>query len=133
MPLKHLATPRKISYTAHMSTATKTLKLSFLRLNRAKAEECAHLQTLNTRVINDILAMPQGEQRALTSTALAHVEIGSAWINQTMRNTNARTQVKQFRYLPLETNNQNWTLHKAGGGRTRSPSSCDVASKSVCP
>lgn len=27
---------------------------------------------------------------------------------------NARTKVRQFRCLPLETNNQNWTLHKVG-------------------
>ncbi len=32
----------------------------------------------------------------------------------TIRNANARTKVKQFRCLPLETNNQNWTLHKVG-------------------
>jgi hypothetical protein len=56
--------------------------------------------------------MPKTERRALTSKSFAHVEIGSAWINQTIRNANARTKVKQFRCLPLETNNQNWTLHK---------------------
>jgi len=31
-----------------MSTITETLKLPFLRLNRAKAEEFAYLQLLNT-------------------------------------------------------------------------------------
>ena len=97
-----------------MSTATKTLKLPFLRLNHAKAEEFARLQTLNTSVANAMLAMPKSERRTLTSKAFAHVEIGSAWINQTIRHANARTQVKQFRGLPLETNNQNWTLHKVG-------------------
>src|SRR5713101_5231067 len=97
-----------------MSTATKTLKLPFLRLNRAKAEEFAHLQTLNTSVANDILALPKSARRALTSKAFVHVEIGSAWINQTIRHANARTKVKQFQCLPLETNNQNWTLHKVG-------------------
>jgi hypothetical protein len=97
-----------------MSTVTKILKLPFLRLNRAKAEEFACLQTLNTSVANTILALPRAERRALTSKSFAHVEIGSAWINQTIRNANARTQVKQFRFLPLETNNQNWTLHKVG-------------------
>jgi IS605 OrfB family transposase len=97
-----------------MSTATKTLKLPFLRLNRAKAEEFAGLQTLNTLTANAILALPKGERRTLTSKAFAHVEIGSAWINQTIRNANARTKVRQFRCLPLETNNQNWTLHKVG-------------------
>ena len=97
-----------------MSTATKTLKLPFLRLNRAKAEEFARLQALNTSVANTILALPKGERRALTSKSFAHVEIGSAWMNQTIRNANARTKVKQFWCLPLETNNQNWTLHKVG-------------------
>src|SRR6266702_8517103 len=99
---------------AHMSTATKTLKLPFLRLNRAKVEEFTRLQTLNTSVANAILALSRAERRALTSKSFAHVEIGSAWINQTIRNANARTKVKQFQCLPLETNNQNWTLHKVG-------------------
>jgi IS605 OrfB family transposase len=97
-----------------MSTATKTLKLPFLRLNRAKAEKFARLQTLNTSTAKAILALPKGARRTLTSKAFAHVEIGSAWINQTIRNANARTKVQQFRCLPLETNNQNWTLHKVG-------------------
>ncbi|NVZ11548.1 hypothetical protein HW932_20065 [Allochromatium humboldtianum] len=44
----------------------------------------------------------------------AHLDIGSAWINQTIRNANARTPIKHFRRLPLETNNQNWTLHRVG-------------------
>ena len=104
----------RFSILAHMSTATKTLKLPFLRLNRAKAEEFARLQTLNTSVANDILALPESARRALTSKAFADVEIGSAWINQTIRQANARTKVKRFRCLPLETNNQNWTLHKVG-------------------
>ena len=56
----------------------------------------------------------EDERRTLTSKSFAHIEIGSAWINQTIRNANARTKVKQFRCLPLETNNQNWTLHKVG-------------------
>ena len=97
-----------------MSTAIKTLTLSFLRLNHAKAEECARLQTLNTATANAILAMPQGARRQRTSTAFAHVEMGSAWINQTIRNAQARTKVQQLRCLPLETKNQNWALHKVG-------------------
>ena len=97
-----------------MSTATKTLKLPFLGLNRAKRDEFARLQSLNMQTANVMLAMPHPERRLLTSTMFSHVEIGSAWINQTIRNANARTKVKQFRSLPLETNNQNWTLHKVG-------------------
>ncbi len=97
-----------------MSTVTKTLTLPFLRLNRAKAAEFAKLQALNTRTANTMLALPKAERRRLTSKAFAHVEIGSAWINQTIRHATARTHVKQFQCLPLETNNQNWPLHKVG-------------------
>jgi hypothetical protein len=97
-----------------MSTVSKTLKLPFLRLNRAKVEEFARLQRLNTSVANGILALAKAERRTLTSKSFAHVEIGSAWINQTIRHANARTKVRQFRCLPLETNNQNWALHKVG-------------------
>lgn len=97
-----------------MSTATKTLKLPFLKLNRAKAEEFARLQRLNTQTANAILALPKADRKALTTKSFGHVEIGSAWMNQTIRNANARTKVKQFTCLPLETNNQNWTLHKVG-------------------
>ena len=68
MPRKHLADVHKIHYTAHMSTATKTLKLPFLRLNHAKAEEFARLQALNTSVANALLAMPKAERsRAATA------------------------------------------------------------------
>jgi len=59
-----------------MSIATKTLKLPFLRLNRAKAEEFARLQTLNTTVANAIIAMPKRARRELTSKSFAHVEMG---------------------------------------------------------
>jgi IS605 OrfB family transposase len=97
-----------------MATLTKTLKLPFLRLNQAKAQEFARLERLNTEVANQILAMPKDERRKLTSKSFVHIEIGSGWINQTIRNANARTKVKHFRRLPLETNNQNWTLHRVG-------------------
>ena len=80
-----------------------------------QGEELARLQALNTHTANSIVAMPQADRRLLTSKAFAHVEIGSAWINQTIRNATARTKVTQFQSLPLETNNQNWTLHKVGG------------------
>lgn len=97
-----------------MATLTKTLKLPFLRLNKSKAELFERLERLNTDVANSILAMPKTERQALTTKAFAHVEIGSAWINQTIRNANAKTKVKHFKRLPLETNNQNWSLHRVG-------------------
>ncbi|MBK1673721.1 hypothetical protein CKO35_10445 [Ectothiorhodospira shaposhnikovii] len=74
----------------------------------------ARLEKINTEVANSILALPKSERRQLTSKAFADIEIGSAWINQTIRNANARTQVKCFKRLPLETNNQNWRLHRVG-------------------
>jgi putative transposase len=97
-----------------MAVVKKTLKLPFLRLNQAKAEEFARLQAINTALANELLAMPKKERKGLTTAAFRDVEIGSAWVNQTIRNANAKTRAKQFRCLPLETNNQNWTLHKVG-------------------
>jgi len=100
-------------------TQTLTLKLPFLNLNRVKAAEWARLQEVNTALANRILAMPRTERRALTTASFKDVELGSAWVNQTIRNVNKsaarwRGGVKVFKRLPLETNNQNWTLHKVG-------------------
>ena len=105
-----------------MATQTLTLKVPFLRLNAAKATEFARLQDLNTQVANDILALSQEERSDLTTAHFTDVEIGSAWMNQTIRNARARTKAKRFRVMLLETNNQNWTLHKVvvcAGGRGR--------------
>ena len=102
-----------------MATVTRTLKLPFLRLNRVKAEELARLQARNTEVANAILAMPKlampkAERRKLTTRSFARIEVGSAWINQTIRKTIARTRVRRFRRLPLKTSHRNWTLHGVG-------------------
>jgi transposase len=90
------------------------LKLPYLRLNAAKATEFARLQDLSTEVTNGILAKSPAERSDLTTAHFTNVEIGSAWMNQTIRNARARTKVKRFKVLPLETNNQNWTLHRVG-------------------
>lgn len=87
----------------------------------------ARLEKINTEVANTILALPKSEHRQLTSKAFADIEIGSAWINQTIRNANARTQVKCFKRLPLETNNQNWRLQSQAG------SSCTKNLRSSSP
>jgi putative transposase len=87
-----------------MAVATKTLKLPFLRLNQAKAEEFARLQALNTALANELLARPRKERSVLTTKSFRDVEIGSGWVNQTIRNANAKTKAKRFRCLPLETN-----------------------------
>jgi hypothetical protein len=97
-----------------MATQTLTLKVPFLRLNAAQAAEFARLQDLNTKVANGILAMSQEERSDLTTAHFTDVEIGSAWMNQTIRNARARTKAKRFRVMLLETNNQNWTLYKVG-------------------
>jgi putative transposase len=97
-----------------VATATRTLKLPFLRLNANKAQEFARLQSLNTELANRILAMPKAKRKELTTASFRDVEIGSSWINQTIRNATAKAKAKQFQILPLETNNQNWTLHKVG-------------------
>ena len=97
-----------------MPTQTLTLKVPFLQLNAAKATEFARLQDLNTKVANGILALSQEERSDLTTAHFTDVEIGSAWMNQTIRNARARTKAKRFRVMLLETNNQNWTLYKVG-------------------
>src|SRR5919202_1767835 len=97
-----------------MPTQTLTLKVPFLRLNAAKATEFARLQDLNTKVANGILALSQEERSHLTTAHFTDVEIGSAWMNQTIRNARARTKAQRFTVMPLETNNQNWTLYKVG-------------------
>lgn len=97
-----------------MAIQTLTLKLSFLQLNRCKAEDFEQLTTLNTEVANNLLKIPKTERKGLTSKDFKSVEIGSGWINQTIRNVNARTKVKHFKTLPLEVNNQGWKVHKIG-------------------
>lgn len=97
-----------------MATATKTLKLPFLGLNQSKRDEFVSMQAINTEVANKIVEMPKAERRNLTTKSFVDIPIGSAWMNQTIRNANAKTKVNQFKVLPLETNNQNWTMHKVG-------------------
>ena len=83
------------------------MKLSFLRLNAARATKFARLQDRNTEVANGILAMSSAERSDLTTAHFTNVKIGSAWMNQTIRNTRPRTKVKGFKVLPLETYIQN--------------------------
>ncbi len=97
-----------------MAELTLTLKLPFYRLNQVKALEFERLTTVNTAVANDLLAVDKKERKKLTSSAFQHIEIGSAWINQTIRNANAKTKAKQFKRMWLEVNNQNFEVSKQG-------------------
>lgn len=97
-----------------MAELTLTLKLPFYRLNQSKAIEFERLTLLNTDVANDLLKVNKAERKKLTSAAFSHIEIGSMWINQTIRNTNAKTKVKHFKRLPLEVNNQGYEVLKSG-------------------
>ena len=97
-----------------MVIATKTLKLAFHRLNQSKQDEFVRLQAINTQLANQILLTPKKDRKNITTAAFKEIELGSAWVNQTIRNAKANTNVKKFKNLPLETNNQNWTLHKVG-------------------
>lgn len=97
-----------------MAELSITLKLPFYRLNRVKAQEFERLTALNTDTANDLLKVEKSERKKLTSAAFRHIEIGSAWINQTIRNTNAKTKVKHFKRMWLEVNNQNFELSKQG-------------------
>lgn len=97
-----------------MAQLTLTLKLPFFRLNQVKAQELDRLTTVNTAVANELLSVDKKERKKITSANFRHVEIGSAWINQTIRNTNAKSQVRHFKRMWLETNNQNFDISKQG-------------------
>jgi putative transposase len=88
-----------------MATQTLILKVPFLRLNAVKAAEFARLQDLNTEVTNGILAQLQEDRSDLTTAHFTDVEIGSAWMNQTIRNARARTKAKRVTVMLSETNN----------------------------
>ncbi|WP_211176276.1 RNA-guided endonuclease TnpB family protein [Brasilonema sp. UFV-L1] len=91
-----------------------TLKLPFYRLNQSKALEFERLTVVNTEIANDLLCVDKKERKKLTSAAFRHVEIGSMWINQTIRNTNTKTKVKHFKRMWLEVNNQGFEIVKSG-------------------
>lgn len=97
-----------------MAELSLTLRLPFYRLNALKVQEFERLTELNTLVANNLLEMEKAERKKLTSAAFGHIEIGSAWINQTIRNANAKTKVKKFKRMWLETNNQNFEISKQG-------------------
>ncbi|MBH8560815.1 hypothetical protein I8748_01135 [Nostoc sp. CENA67] len=97
-----------------MVNLTLTLKLPFYRLNQAKAVEFDRLTAINTQVANELLQIDIKERKKLTSAAFHHVEIGSMWINQTIRNANAKTKVKKFKQMWLEVNNQGFEIFRAG-------------------
>ncbi|MEH1906347.1 MAG: transposase [Nostoc sp.] len=97
-----------------MAKLALTLKLSFYRLNQIKALEFERMTMVNTQVANNLLLVDKKERKKLTSSAFRHIEIGSAWINQTIRNTNAKTKVKHFKRMWLEVNNQNFEISKQG-------------------
>ncbi|MGB3509730.1 MAG: transposase [Microcoleaceae cyanobacterium] len=69
---------------------------------------------LNTEVANTLLKVDTSERRKYTSKDFHHIEIGSMWINQTIRNTCAKTKVKKFKRLPIEVNNQGYSISRQG-------------------
>lgn len=98
----------------NMAELTLTLKLPFFQLNQAKALEFERLTAVNTQVANELLSMDKKERKELTSAVFKHIEIGSMWINQTIRNTNSKTKVKHFKRMWLEVNNQGYEVLKSG-------------------
>lgn len=97
-----------------MAELSITLKLPFYRLNQSKATEFERLTAVNTSVANGLLQVEKEERKKLTSAAFRHIEIGSMWINQTIRNTNAKTKAKHFKQMWLEVNNQGYEVLKSG-------------------
>ena len=94
-------------------TVAKTLKLPLLKLNAVKAREFSFFEFLNTDIANKILSFSDSQKRELSSKDFSDSPLGSSWTNQTIRNV-LSSKAKSFKSLPLETNNQNWSLHKVG-------------------
>ena len=97
-----------------MPTQSLTLKLPLLDLNQVKRETFERLEAVNTALANGILKMDKAARKGLTTKDFSDVPIQSGFLNQTLRNCKAKTKVKRFKKLPLETNNQGWKLHKVG-------------------
>jgi IS605 OrfB family transposase len=72
------------------------------------------LTAINTQVANDLLLVDKKERKKLTSADFRHIEIGSMWINQTIRNACADTGVKHFKTMWLEVNNQGYEVLRSG-------------------
>ena len=98
-----------------MTPVTRTIKLKFLDLNQVKQQMFADMLVENTRLANELLAMPYMERREMT-TAKVRTTLKSALANQMIRHTISSTgrKVKQYKKLPVEVNKQNWKLEKRG-------------------
>ena len=75
----------------------------------------AEMTRENTRLANELLAIPYVERREIT-TAKIVTSLKSALANQTIRHTISATgrKVKHYKCLPPEINKQNWKLEKRG-------------------
>lgn len=98
-----------------MTKVTRTIKLKFHDLNKVKQQLFAEMTVENTRLANELLAMPYRERREVT-TAKVITSLKSALANQTIRHTISATgrKVKHYKCLPPEINKQNWKLEKRG-------------------
>lgn len=98
-----------------MTKVTRTIKLKFHNLNKVKQQLFAEMTRENTRLANDLLAIPYVERREIT-TAKIVTSLKSALANQTIRHTISATsrKVKHYKCLPPEINKQNWKLEKRG-------------------
>jgi IS605 OrfB family transposase len=98
-----------------MAKVTRTIKLKFHNLNKVKQLLFAEMTAENTRLANELLAIPYVERREVT-TAKIITPLKSALANQTIRHTISATgrKVKHYKCLPPEINKQNWKLEKRG-------------------
>ena len=94
---------------------TRTLKLKFLALNKAKADLFEQTTNEYTELANELLRLPIEERKKLT-TAKIVTSLKSALANQVIRQVKGKAgkKVKEFKLLPPEINYQNWRLFKVG-------------------
>ena len=98
-----------------LKRVTQTIKLKFAQLNKSKSQVFEEMTVETTDLANWLLTIPLPERRKLT-TSKVQTRLMSALSNQVIRHTTSEVgrKTKQFRRLPPEINNQNWTLHKVG-------------------
>jgi IS605 OrfB family transposase len=98
-----------------LKRVTRTIKLKFLQLNKAKQQLFEEMTVEATDLANWLLTLPLPERRKLT-TSKVQTRLMSALSNQVIRHTtsDAGKKAKSFKRFPPEVNNQNWVLHKVG-------------------
>ncbi len=92
----------------------QTLEIPLLELDKDIAKEFSRLERLNAELANRIMAMPRENRSKLNAQHFADIDLGGAWMEQTIRKACAQSDGSFFYTLPLETDSSHWKLHRDG-------------------